>query len=166
MASRIPLVLMLLDKSTGGEVLSNLRRSASFQQIAIISDLAEVGALDGAEHCLMVPSLLDSYQDGACLCCGLNSALGDHLRRIFFQALSNKKNKLAGVIVLSEQADPDSIKFTLKHAPFLGQRYRYAGCLDIRFESAGAMQTQSAVGASYVKGVEDMLLDTVHYGSC
>ena len=166
MANRIPLVLMLLDKGACGEVLTSLRRSTSFQQITIISDLAELRELDGTEHYLMVPSLLGSYQDGACLCCGLNSALGDHLRRIFFQALSNKKNKLAGVIVLSEQADPDSIKFTLKHAPFLGQRYRYAGCLDIRFESAGAMQTQSAVGASYVKGVEDMLLDTVHYGSC
>ena len=162
MPSRIPIALVLLDESACATVLSNLQRQASLNQIIIISDILEFCSLAGGDRYLYVPRLVSSNSDGSCLCCGLNSARGDHLRRIFFQALANKSRKLAGVVVLSGQADPENIKFTLKHTPFLGQRYRYAGTLDVRVASAGAALAESLTDPSSMQGVEEMLLHTLH----
>ncbi|MCC7228367.1 MAG: hypothetical protein IT507_16930 [Burkholderiaceae bacterium] len=58
-----------------------------------------------------------------CLCCGIRSGVGDALRELFFKALSRRVPPVARVIVESATTDSAALRFTLRHAPFLGQRY-------------------------------------------
>lgn len=58
-----------------------------------------------------------------CLCCDLKSDLGDALRNLFLQALAKKIAPIDRLIIEANTIDPDPLKLTLKHAPFLGQRY-------------------------------------------
>jgi G3E family GTPase len=53
----------------------------------------------------------------------MRSGLGDALRDLFLRALSKKIPPVARVVIEADTIDPGPLKFTLKHAPFLGQRY-------------------------------------------
>jgi G3E family GTPase len=66
-----------------------------------------------------------------CLCCGLNSGLGDALRSLFLRVLSKRAQPIDRVIIDAAELDVEQIAFTLKHAPFLGQRYVYQTTLTV-----------------------------------
>lgn len=69
---------------------------------------------------------LDSVREAPvseCFCCGMRSGLGDALRDLFLRALTKKIPPVDRVIIEANISDPGPLKFTLKHAPFLGQRY-------------------------------------------
>ncbi len=61
--------------------------------------------------------------DGDCLCCGLRSGLGDALRSIFLSALSARAAPLERVLIDANAVRAEQLGQTLKHTPFLGQRY-------------------------------------------
>jgi len=69
--------------------------------------------------------------EGDCLCCGLNSGLGDALRSLFLRGLTKRAEPFDRVVIDSLGLDVDQIAFTLKHAPFLGQRYVYQATLTV-----------------------------------
>jgi hypothetical protein len=67
--------------------------------------------------------------EGQCLCCALKSPLADLLRRLFMAVLTKKESSVALVFVATYSKTPDCLVQTLKHAPFLAQRYRFGGYL-------------------------------------
>lgn len=66
-----------------------------------------------------------------CLCCGLNSGLGDALRSLFLRALTKRVKPIDRVFIDATSLAVEQIAFTLKHAPFLGQRYLYQATLTV-----------------------------------
>jgi G3E family GTPase len=68
---------------------------------------------------------------GGCLCCGLNSGLGDALRSLFLRVLTKREKPIDRVIIDAADLTVEQIGFTLKHAPFLGQRYLYQATLTV-----------------------------------
>ena len=63
--------------------------------------------------------------EGQCLCCALKSPLADLLRRLFMAVLTKKESSVMTVYVATYSKTPDCLVQTLKHAPFLAQRYRF-----------------------------------------
>lgn len=122
-AGSIPIVLVL------GECLSATRL---FLNLLIaqqgFSDSVVIGVkqdkLDPIRHARLIelPRLELSAQD-SCLCCGMHGALGDTLRQIFFQALNDRSKRLDRVLIESDSIEPSQLAHTLRHTPFLGQRY-------------------------------------------
>ena len=66
-----------------------------------------------------------------CLCCGLNSGLGDALRSLFLRVLTKRAKPIDRVFIDAASLAVEQIAFTLKHAPFLGQRYLYQATLTV-----------------------------------
>lgn len=66
-----------------------------------------------------------------CLCCGLNSGLGDALRSLFLRVLTKRAKPIDRVIIDAAGLSVEQIAFTLKHAPFLGHRYVYQTTLTV-----------------------------------
>jgi hypothetical protein len=67
--------------------------------------------------------------DEDCLCCGLRSGLGDALRSIFLSALSARGERLERGLIDSGNIRAEQLQQTLKHTPFLGQRFVYQATL-------------------------------------
>jgi len=66
-----------------------------------------------------------------CLCCGMNSGLGDALRSLFLRVLGKRAEPVDRVVIDAVGLDIEQIAMTLKHAPFLGQRYVYQTTLTV-----------------------------------
>ena len=66
-----------------------------------------------------------------CLCCGMNSGLGDALRSLFLRVLSKRVEPIDRVVIDAVGLNVEQIALTLKHAPFLGQRYLYQATLTV-----------------------------------
>lgn len=66
-----------------------------------------------------------------CLCCGMNSGLGDALRSFFLRVLGKRAEPVDRVVIDAVGLDIEQIAMTLKHAPFLGQRYVYQTTLTV-----------------------------------
>ncbi len=58
-----------------------------------------------------------------CLCCGLRSGLGDALRSVFLSALTTRSERLERVLIDASGISRQQLEQTLKHTPFLGQRF-------------------------------------------
>jgi hypothetical protein len=67
--------------------------------------------------------------DEDCLCCGLRSGLGDALRSIFLNALSARGERLERGLIDAGSIRAEQLQQTLKHTPFLGQRFVYQATL-------------------------------------
>ncbi len=62
----------------------------------------------------------------ACLCCAMSNEVSDALRQLFFAVL-RKQQAAVGLVVLATSAiSTEPLALALKHAPFLGQRFRLA----------------------------------------
>lgn len=61
--------------------------------------------------------------DEDCLCCGLRSGLGDALSSMFLSALSARGQPLERVLIDAGGIRSAQLRQTLKHTPFLGQRF-------------------------------------------
>jgi len=67
-----------------------------------------------------------------CLCCAMQTGLASVLQSLFLSLLRRTEAPVRVVIVVSEAKTVDSLTATLKHAPFLGQRYRLICSLPLR----------------------------------
>ncbi len=120
---RIPLILVLGKCAAHTRQFINLwMASQTFADSIVIGVKQE--ALEPLRHDRVVelPRLEVSSQD-SCLCCGLHSALGDSLRSIFFEALNHRSKRLDRVLIESDSIETSQLAHTLRHTPFLGQRY-------------------------------------------
>ena len=64
-----------------------------------------------------------------CLCCAMQTGLASVLQSLFLSLLRRTEAPVKAVIVVTEAKTVDSLAATLKHAPFLGQRYRLTASL-------------------------------------
>ena len=96
-----------------------------------------------------------------CLCCGLNSGLGDALRSLFLRVLSKRAAPVDRVVIDALGLDLEQIAFTLKHAPFLGQRYLYQLALTVEGERAVLNHPASAKPDQHVDFDETSILKLV-----
>jgi len=78
---------------------------------------------------IFTPARLTNPQ--GCLCCGMNSGLGDALRSLFLRVLGKRVEPVDRVVIDAVGLDFEQIVMTLKHAPFLGQRYVYQATLTV-----------------------------------
>ena len=58
-----------------------------------------------------------------CLCCGFRSSLGDTLRQVFLDSLAKRRPIPSWVVILADTENNEVFRQTLRHAPFLSQRY-------------------------------------------
>lgn len=87
------------------------------------------GAMPLAHPRSIVVAGTDPDPATGCLCCGMRSGVGDALRDLFLKALSRRVPPVRQVIIESGAPDSAALGFTLRHAPFLGQRYTLASSL-------------------------------------
>lgn len=64
-------------------------------------------------------------QEG-CLCCSWRSELPAKLGQLFLDVLRRKQSVVKAVVVVSSSGNVDILQQTLRHAPFLAQRFRLA----------------------------------------
>lgn len=61
-----------------------------------------------------------------CLCCSWRSELPAKLGQLFLDVLRRKQSVVKAVVVVSSSGNVDILQQTLRHAPFLAQRFRLA----------------------------------------
>ncbi len=108
-------------------LVQNLFGSSVFDGSVFVTDMAMPIALS------MNPATQSIIQLGAgalspvdaegCLCCGIRSGLGDALSQLFLDALSKRRPVPSRVLILGDGEDAQAITQTVRHAPFLAQRY-------------------------------------------
>lgn len=122
-AGRIPLLLIAgTCVSSTRALLKVLLEHAAFANTVVISSARDEHELLRCARKIELPVLETSARDD-CLCCGMHSALGDTLRKLFFEALHDRGVLLDRVMIESTTISPDQLAHTLRHTPFLGQRY-------------------------------------------
>lgn len=60
----------------------------------------------------------------ACLCCAMSNEVSDALRQLFFSVLRKQQASVSLVVLATSAVSTEPLARALKHAPFLGQRYR------------------------------------------
>lgn len=122
---RIPVLAILGDSSRGKTDFLNLllRSPLLANSVVFISGADHAEALEHVRT-QYLPAL-GEVSDSGCLCCGMQSGLGDALRDLFLGVLAKRVPPVDRVIIAQTGSDPAALKFTLRHAPFLGQRYVY-----------------------------------------
>ena len=120
---RIPLLLIVgtCESSTTAWINTLLKHTALANTV-IFSTARNGRAQLNCDRIIELP-VLDSSAQQACLCCGMHSALGDALRKLFFEALTLRGKGLDRVMIESTSINTAQLAFTLRHTPFLGQRY-------------------------------------------
>ena len=120
---RIPLLLIVgtCELSTSALINTLLKHTALANTVVFSSARNGRAQLNGT-RVIELPVLESSAQE-ACLCCGMHSALGDALRKLFFEALTFRGKGLDRVMIESTSINTAQLAFTLRHTPFLGQRY-------------------------------------------
>lgn len=120
---RIPIILVQGKCAAHARLFINMwLTSQAFVDSVLIGVKQET--LEPLKHDRVVelPRLEVSAHDN-CLCCGLHGALGDCLRSIFFEALNHRSKRLDRVLIESNSIETSQLAHTLRHTPFLGQRY-------------------------------------------
>ena len=62
----------------------------------------------------------------ACLCCAMSNEVSDALRQLFFAVLRKQQPPVDLIVLATSASSTEPLALALKHAPFLGQRYRLA----------------------------------------
>jgi len=124
---RIPVIAVLGAAGSGKTTfLNRLLRAPQLAHSVVLQAAGNRFALLDHVRQQRIPKL-DAVSESGCLCCGMRGALGDALRNLFLGALSKRIAPIDRVIIEADISDPTTLKFTLRHAPFLGQRYVYQG---------------------------------------
>lgn|GEM_PF-899832 len=146
---RIPLVLVLGESVDLTRAFLNvlLTHPLFVHSVVVSTKQPHVAPLTHAPH-IELPRIESSAQD-SCLCCGLHGALGDALRTLFFEALNNRRKLLDRILIESDSIDTHQLAHTLKHTPFLGQRYVH----QLTFRVVDIDQLFNA-GLDSIKGLE------------
>ncbi|MCD8537054.1 MAG: hypothetical protein LRY56_05995 [Burkholderiaceae bacterium] len=66
-----------------------------------------------------------------CLCCAMRSELASALSQLFFGVLRRQEPAVGCVLIVTQAVDASVLAESLKHAPFLAQRYRLTASLPL-----------------------------------
>jgi hypothetical protein len=151
---RIPLVLVLGECVDLTRAFLNilLTHHVFDYSVVVSTKHPHVAPLTHSQH-IELPRIESSAQD-SCLCCGLHGALGDALRTLFFEALNDRRKRLDRILIESDSIDTHQLAHTLKHTPFLGQRYVH----QLTFRVVNVDQLLNA-GLDPLKGLEPIQHD-------
>jgi len=136
---RIPVLVMLqCSLASASSALSTALAgmgSITFDDLILIS--SEAADANG----LMPPRFKqvetdELVQAQGCLCCSMRSELAQVLSQMFLQVLRREIPAVRLVVIVTDANDAKPLEQTLRHAPFLGQRYRLAASHRLPPESA------------------------------
>ncbi len=108
-------------------VLDAMPLSAQADTLVLVNELGEIGV----DHALI--RHVDGrvvLVAGGCICCSVAGSLVDTLREMFLLALQRRVRPFRRVIIeTTGVASPAPVLFTLRHDPFLTERYVYEGAV-------------------------------------
>ncbi|VFR39413.1 Putative metal chaperone, involved in Zn homeostasis, GTPase of COG0523 family [plant metagenome] len=145
---RIPLVVVTGFLGSGKTTLVNrLLREPGLRETAVVVN--ELGSIAVDHHLLRVSEGGVALLEGGCVCCSLRGELSQTLRDLFMQALQRRIPAFSRVLLeTTGMADPAAVLFTLRHDPFLVERYAYAGTVMTLDAVHGAGQLSAQPEAS------------------
>ncbi|VFR27575.1 Putative metal chaperone, involved in Zn homeostasis, GTPase of COG0523 family [plant metagenome] len=145
---RIPLVVVTGFLGSGKTTLVNrLLREPGLRETAVVVN--ELGSIAVDHHLLRVSEGGVALLEGGCVCCSLRGELSETLRDLFMQALQRRIPAFSRVLLeTTGMADPAAVLFTLRHDPFLVERYAYAGTVMTLDAVHGAGQLSAQPEAS------------------
>ena len=123
--TRIPVIAVVgLPGSGKTRFLRGLLRAPSMRDTVVVQGESVTPGATVLEHPRrIVVEGTEPDPGSGCLCCGIRSGVGDALRDLFLKALSRRVAAVGRVMIESPAPDSAALRFTLRHAPFLGQRY-------------------------------------------
>ncbi|ARP82601.1 hypothetical protein CAL12_18455 [Bordetella genomosp. 8] len=135
-------------------LLNRMLRDPRYAQAAVI--INEFGSI-GVDHHL-VRHVSDNVRvvAGGCICCVVRGGLVDTLRDLFLLALRRAIRPFPHVLIeTSGLASPAPILFTLRHEPFLAERYVYNGTIAVADAQRVAAQIDDEAEAAQQLALAD-----------
>ncbi|CAM3735523.1 CobW C-terminal domain-containing protein [Bordetella sputigena] len=111
-------------------LLNRMLRDPRYAQAAVV--INEFGSIGVDHHLVRHVSDTVRVVAGGCICCVVRGGLVDTLRDLFLLALRRAIPPFRQVLIeTSGLASPAPILFTLRHEPFLAERYVYNGTIAV-----------------------------------
>lgn len=157
--ARIPVIAVVGGRGSGKtRLLNRLLESPQLRDTVVVhGGLSMPGALSLTAKRSVIVAGTEPDPSTGCLCCGMRSGVGDALRDLFLKALSRRIPPVGRVVIESGAPDAAALRFTLKHAPFLGQRYRFASSL-LLIDARQVLDEALAPGLRAAAGQADVVL--------
>lgn len=109
-------------------LLNRLVRDPAYADAAVI--INEFGDIGVDHHLVRGAEGRIALIEGGCICCTASGGVADALRDLFMAALRRQVKPFKHVLVeATGLAGPAPLLFTLRHDPFLAERYVYRGAI-------------------------------------
>lgn len=156
---RIPVIVVVGGRASGKtRLLNRLLEAPPLRDTVVVHGGESLpGAIPLTAARSVVVAATDPDPSTGCLCCGMRSGVGDALRDLFLKALSRRIPPVGRVVIESGAPDAAALRFTLKHAPFLGQRYRFASSL-LLIDARQVLDDRLASGLQAAAGQAQIVL--------
>lgn len=128
---RIPVIVLAgaTAEQAFERVFSQLNAADLAKLVVFAVDLPPCDGLSSLRAYAVATDELNQGQ--GCLCCSIRSELASSLSQLFLRVLRRQEPTVALVVIVTEARDASGLTQALKHAPFLGQRYRLVACLPL-----------------------------------